>query len=69
MMKTDLDTFLTFINKTETKVKSLQCIYNEIVKILKENNVTLNITPPRPFLQRDNEKLYFDEAWKYKNFD
>jgi len=69
MIKTDLDTFLAFINKTEINVKSLQCIYNEIVKILKENNVTLNITPPRPFLQRDNEKLYFDEAWKYKNFD
>jgi len=69
MMKTDLDTFLAFINKTEINVKSLQCIYNEIVKILKENNVTLNITPPRPFLKRGNEKLYFDEAWKYKNFD
>ena len=52
--------------KTEINVKSLQCIYNEIVKILKENNVTLNITPPRPFLKRGNEKLYFDEAWKYK---
>lgn len=50
-------------------MKSLQRVYNEIVNILKKNNVTLNLTPPRPFLERDNERLYFDQAWEYKNFD
>lgn len=56
--------------KTITKeIKSLQSIYNEITKLLIENNVIINITPPRPFLERDGECLYFDEAWKFKNFD
>ncbi len=55
-------------------IKSLQAIYNEIVKLLQNNNVELNITPPRPYLARieneeEVERLYFDQAWKYKKFD
>lgn len=54
-------------------MKNLQAVYNEIVDILKDSDVILNITPPRPYLTRmdgdkEIERLYFDEAWKYKNF-
>ena len=31
-------------------MKELQSVYNQITKILSENNVLMNITPPRPYL-------------------
>ena len=31
-------------------MKGLQSVYNQITNILKENNVLMNITPPRPYL-------------------
>ncbi len=79
-------------------MKGLQNVYNQITKILKENKIIMNITPPRPYMiyEKDDErfnteaerllkegkikeynilieekekfKLYFDEAYKYKNF-
>ena len=79
-------------------MKGLQSVYNQITKILRENKVIMNITPPRPYLifeddeekfnkeaerllnegkikeynalmeEKEKIKLYFDEAYKYKNF-
>ncbi len=79
-------------------MKGLQSVYNQITKILRENKVIMNITPPRPYLifeddeekfnkeaerllnegkikeynalmeEKEKFKLYFDEAYKYKNF-
>ena len=53
-------------------MKSLQKIYNEITEMLLSENVILNVTSPRPYLYRnsnEDEKLYFDEAYKYVNFN
>lgn len=40
-------------------MKGLQNVYNQITKILKENKVIMNITPPRPYLifEDDDEKF------------
>lgn len=38
-------------------MKGLQSVYNQIINILKENNVLMNITPPRPYLiKKDDEE-------------
>ena len=38
-------------------MKGLQSVYNQITNILKENNVLMNITPPRPYLiKKDDEE-------------
>lgn len=40
-------------------MKNLQSVYNQITNILRENNVIMNITPPRPYLikKEDDEKI------------
>ena len=40
-------------------MKELQSVYNQITNILKENNVLMNITPPRPYLikREDEERI------------
>ncbi len=44
-------------------MKGLQSVYNQITKILKENNVLMNITPPRPYLiKKDVEERFNAEA-------
>jgi len=44
-------------------MKELQSVYNQITKILKENNVLMNITPPRPYLiKKDVEERFNAEA-------
>lgn len=77
----------------------IQSVYNQITNILKENNMLLSVTPPRPYLikkedeerinaeaesllkegkikeynskmeEKEAYKLYFDEAYKYTNFN
>ena len=38
-------------------MKGLQSVYNQITNILEENNVLMNITPPRPYLiKKDDEE-------------
>jgi len=38
-------------------MKGLQSVYNQIINILKENNVLINITPSRPYLiKKDDEE-------------
>jgi len=38
-------------------MKGLQSVYNQITNILNENDVLMNITPPRPYLiKKDDEK-------------
>ena len=37
-------------------MKGLQSVYNQITKILKENNMLINITPPRPYLIKKNDE-------------
>ena len=38
-------------------------MYNQIINILKENNVLINITPPRPYLiKKDDEERINREA-------
>lgn len=38
-------------------MNKLQNVYNQIINILKENNVLMNITPPRPYLiKKDDEE-------------
>jgi hypothetical protein len=45
------------------KQKGLQSVYNQIINILKENNVLINITPPRPYLiKKDDEERINAEA-------
>jgi len=41
------------------KELGLQSVYNQITKILKENKVLMNITPPRPYLikEEDEERI------------
>ena len=41
-------------------MKGLQSVYNQISNILKENNVLINITPPRPYLIRKEDEERFD---------
>lgn len=83
----------------ENGLKGLQTVYNQITSLLQENNVLMNITPPRPYLvKKDDEerlmleaenllkkgkieeynskmeeaqkyRLYFDQAYKYTNFE
>ena len=44
-------------------MKELQSVYNQITKILSENNVLMNITPPRPYLiKKDDEERINAEA-------
>ena len=44
-------------------MKGLQSVYNQITNILKENNVLMNITPPRPYLiKKDDEERINAEA-------
>jgi hypothetical protein len=44
-------------------MKGLQSVYNQITNILKENNVLMNITPPRPYLiKKDVEERFNAEA-------
>jgi len=44
-------------------MKGLQSVYNQITNILKENNVLMNITPPRPYLiKKDDEERINREA-------
>ena len=44
-------------------MKRLQSVYNQIINILKENNVLINITPPRPYLiKKDDEERINAEA-------
>lgn len=44
-------------------MKGLQSVYNQILNILKENNVLINITPPRPYLiKKDDEERFNAEA-------
>lgn len=44
-------------------MKVLQSVYNQITNILKENNVLMNITPPRPYLiKKDDEERINAEA-------
>lgn len=44
-------------------MKGLQSVYNQITNILKENNVLLNITAPRPYLiRKDDEERINAEA-------
>ena len=44
-------------------MKGLQSVYNQIINILKENNVLMNITPPRPYLiKKDDEERINGEA-------
>ncbi|NLV82417.1 MAG: hypothetical protein GXZ18_05350 [Synergistaceae bacterium] len=44
-------------------MKELQSVYNQITNILKENNVLMNITPPRPYLiKKDDEERINAEA-------
>jgi hypothetical protein len=44
-------------------MKGLQSVYDQIINILKENNVLLNITPPRPYLiKKDDEERINAEA-------
>ena len=44
-------------------MKELQSVYNQITKILRENNVLMNITPPRPYLiKKDDEERFNAEA-------
>ena len=44
-------------------MKELQSVYNQITNILRENNVLMNITPPRPYLiKKDDEERFNAEA-------
>ena|SRR5690554_825507 len=44
-------------------MKELQSVYNQITNVLKENNVLMNITPPRPYLiKKDDEERINAEA-------
>jgi len=44
-------------------MKGLQSVYNQITNILEENNVLMNITPPRPYLiKKDDEERINGEA-------
>ena len=44
-------------------MKVLQSVYNQITNVLKENNVLMNITPPRPYLiKKDDEERINAEA-------
>ena len=44
-------------------MKGLQSVYNQITNILEENNVLMNITPPRPYLiKREDEERINREA-------
>ena len=44
-------------------MEELQSVYNQITNILKENNVLMNITPPRPYLiKKDDEERINAEA-------
>jgi len=44
-------------------MKELQSVYNQIINILKKNNVLINITPPRPYLiKKDDEERINAEA-------
>ena len=43
--------------KAKESEKGLQSVYDQIINILKENNVLINITPPRPYLiKKDDEE-------------
>lgn len=49
--------------KAKESEKGLQSVYNQITNILKENNVLMNITPPRPYLiKEDDEERINGEA-------
>ena len=38
-------------------MKGLQSVYSQIINILNENDVLMNITPPRPYLiKKDDEE-------------
>jgi len=41
-------------------MKELQSVYNQITKILKENHVIMNITPPRPYLIKEEDEERID---------
>jgi transcriptional antiterminator Rof (Rho-off) len=44
-------------------MEGLQSVYNQIINILKENNVLINITHPRPYLiKKDDEERINAEA-------
>ena len=44
-------------------MEELQSVYNQIINVLKENNVLMNITPPRPYLiKKDDEERINAEA-------
>jgi len=44
-------------------MEELQSVYNQITNILKENNVLMNITPPRPYLiKKDDDERINAEA-------
>jgi hypothetical protein len=40
-------------------MKGLQSVYSQIINILKENDVLMNITPPRPYLMMSNTNDIF----------
>ena len=44
-------------------MKELQSVYNQIINVLKENNVLMNITHPRPYLiKKDDDERISAEA-------
>ena len=44
-------------------MKGLRSVCNQITNVLKENNVLMNITPPRPYLiKKDDEERINAEA-------
>jgi len=51
-------------------MKGLQSVYNQITNILRENNVIMCITPPRPYLikKEDEERINAEAEDLLKNF-